>query len=302
MRRSAVLIVGQRPRSPPASWPPSAPSARATARRPGSCSIPRPTTPTSTRSPRPTPRTASRSCPTGSRCEEPAGGPYFGKLDPRARYYVKIDNTGDGYEDVAYRWQFKNRFRNPNSFLYAAPTVDSVNDPDLNFVQTYDLFKETYKNRHLVRTKQDRLRRPGRAGQRRAEDDPQLRPGRGRRRSRRCAAAARRSSVRVDDPFFVDLGAVFDGINIDKPGRPNIGLGNQGGGKRRRVGLQRPLVRPAGARARGHGRRPCRLRPEGRQRGRRRVVDHRAPPRLGARPPQAATAAGGCRSAASATR
>src|SRR3954468_24746632 len=84
--------------------------------------------------------------------EEPAGGPYFGKLDPRARYYVKIDNTGDGREDVAYRWKFRNKFRNPNSFLYAAPTVDSVNDPDLNFVQTYDLFKETYKDRRLVRT------------------------------------------------------------------------------------------------------------------------------------------------------
>ena len=35
----------------------------------------------------------------------------------------------------------------------------------------------------------------------------------------------------ADDPFFVDLGAIFDGINIDKPGRPTIGLGNQGGGK-----------------------------------------------------------------------
>jgi hypothetical protein len=35
----------------------------------------------------------------------------------------------------------------------------------------------------------------------------------------------------ADDPFFVDLGAIFDGINIDKPGRPAIGLGNQGGGK-----------------------------------------------------------------------
>jgi hypothetical protein len=35
----------------------------------------------------------------------------------------------------------------------------------------------------------------------------------------------------VDDPFFVDLGAVFDGINIDQPGRPAIGLGNQGGGR-----------------------------------------------------------------------
>src|SRR6185295_3908841 len=31
--------------------------------------------------------------------------------------------------------------------------------------------------------------------------------------------------------FFVDLGAIFDGINIDKPGRPGIGFGNQGGGK-----------------------------------------------------------------------
>src|SRR5919109_4163762 len=54
--------------------------------------------------------------------EEPAGGPYFGKLDPKARYYVKIDNTGDGQEDVAYRWKFKSRFRNPESFLDAAPT------------------------------------------------------------------------------------------------------------------------------------------------------------------------------------
>ena len=79
--------------------------------------------------------------------EDPAGGPYFGKLDPKARYYVKIDNTGDGREDVAYRWQFKQRFRNPNSFLYAAPTVDSVDDPDINFVQTYDLYRETYKER-----------------------------------------------------------------------------------------------------------------------------------------------------------
>jgi hypothetical protein len=39
----------------------------------------------------------------------PAGGPYFGKLDPAAHYYVKIDNTGDGVEDVAHRWDFVNR-------------------------------------------------------------------------------------------------------------------------------------------------------------------------------------------------
>ena len=55
--------------------------------------------------------------------EEPSGGPYFGKLDSNARYYVKIDNTGDGYEDVAYRWQIKDRFRIPNSYVYALPGV-----------------------------------------------------------------------------------------------------------------------------------------------------------------------------------
>src|ERR687894_3091849 len=87
--------------------------------------------------------------------EDPSGGPYFGKLDPKARYYVKIDNTGDGVEDVAYRWQFRQRFRNPDSFLYAAPQVTSVNDPDINFVQTYDLYRETYdKNGKLRHSKQ----------------------------------------------------------------------------------------------------------------------------------------------------
>src|SRR5215210_451223 len=86
--------------------------------------------------------------------EDPSSGPYFGKLDPRAHYYVKIDNTGDGREDVAYRWQFSQKFRNPASFLYAAPTVDSVDDPDINFVQTYDLYRETYRNGKLKRSRQ----------------------------------------------------------------------------------------------------------------------------------------------------
>src|SRR3954471_24745845 len=74
--------------------------------------------------------------------EEPAGGPYYGKLDPRARYYVKIDNAGDGREDVAYRWQFRQRFLKPDSFLDQG-----------NFVQSYDLYKETYKHGREVRSR-----------------------------------------------------------------------------------------------------------------------------------------------------
>jgi uncharacterized protein DUF4331 len=161
--------------------------------------------------------------------ENPAGGPYFGKLDPKARYYVKIDNTGDGVEDVAYRWQFHNRFRSPNSFLYAAPTVDSVDDPDLNFVQTYDLYYERYKDGKQV-------------GSRRIGTNVPVAPDNVGPKTMPDYAKVSNSAVRnangvktfvgpADDAFFVDLGAIFDGINIDKPGRPAIGLGNQGGGK-----------------------------------------------------------------------
>jgi hypothetical protein len=150
--------------------------------------------------------------------EEPAGGPYFGKLDPRARYYVKIDNTGDGRADVAYRWKFKQKFLKPDSFLDQG-----------NFVQSYDLYKETYKGKHEHSHKiaSNVPVAPANAG-------PKTTPN---------YAATQAATIRglsgggktfvgpSDDPFFVDLGAVFDGINIDKPGRPNIGLGNQGGGK-----------------------------------------------------------------------
>jgi hypothetical protein len=162
---------------------------------------------------------------------DPAGGPNFYPLDENARYYVKIDNTGDGYEDVAYRWDFKTRFRNPNSFLYAAPTVDSVNDPDINLFQTYDLYKETYnKDRKLVDTKRianDAPVVPDNVGPKTIPNFAQVEAG----GVTQLRGGGKTIVAPADDAFFVDLGTIFDGVNIDKPGRPNIGLGNQGGGK-----------------------------------------------------------------------
>src|SRR5687767_9809981 len=162
---------------------------------------------------------------------DPAGGPNFYPLDENARYYVKIDNTGDGYEDVAYRWDFKTRFRNPNSFLYAAPTVDTVNDPDLNLVQTYDLYKEEYNSSGKViktrRIADNAPVVPDNVGPKTMPNFAQVEAG----GVTPLKGGGKTIVTPSDDPFFVDLGAVFDGINIDKPGRPNIGLGNQGGGK-----------------------------------------------------------------------
>jgi hypothetical protein len=146
--------------------------------------------------------------------EEPAGGPYFGKLDPKARYYVKIDNTGDGRPDVAYRWKFRNRFANPDSFL--------------DYTQSYDLYRETYGKRHRSRRIAHNVPvAPSNAGPKTMPNYDAVAA-----RSIKALPGGGKSFVGpVDDPFFVDLGAVFDSINIDKPGRPNLGLGNQGGGK-----------------------------------------------------------------------
>ncbi|HEY3187221.1 MAG TPA: DUF4331 domain-containing protein [Solirubrobacteraceae bacterium] len=156
--------------------------------------------------------------------EDPAGGPNFYRFDDRADYYLNIDNTGDGRYDVRYRFNFKTHIGNKNSFLYALPGVSSINDPKLNIKQTYSVTRERYKNGRLrsARTIARNLPvAPNNVG-------PKTIPN-----YDAVAAQAIRSlpnggkvfAGQVDDPFFVDLGATFDALNIRK------GTGNAGGGK-----------------------------------------------------------------------
>ncbi len=41
------------------------------------------------------------------------------QFDPRANYYVNVDNTGDGAYDIRYQFKFKTKIRNKNSFAVA---------------------------------------------------------------------------------------------------------------------------------------------------------------------------------------
>jgi hypothetical protein len=69
--------------------------------------------------------------------EDPAGGPNFYKFGDDVQYDFKIDNTGDGVEDIVYRFEFDSRVKNPNTFLYATGPIRNIDDPNRNFVQTY---------------------------------------------------------------------------------------------------------------------------------------------------------------------
>ena len=71
--------------------------------------------------------------------EEPAGGPNFYPFATDARYDINIDNDGDAKPDITFRWTFENHRRSGNTFLYNTGPVTSLDDPDLNFYQTYKL-------------------------------------------------------------------------------------------------------------------------------------------------------------------
>ena len=156
----------------------------------------------------------------------PNGGPNFNSTyDPRARYYINVDNSGDGRADVRYRFVFRDRFDGTaeQGYPHSLPTVDSVDDPQLNFKMRFKLVKETYDRRGR-RTNarvlgEDLPLTPGNVGPKTMPDynkvvESGIRPLTG---GGRVFVGAR------DDPFFIDLGGAFDSVNLCR------GTGNEGG-------------------------------------------------------------------------
>lgn len=74
--------------------------------------------------------------------EPPSGGPQFYPFGDDVLYNISIDNTGDGVDDITYRFKFQTEVVNGDSVLgMAAPNQDgvirSLNDPDYNLRQRY---------------------------------------------------------------------------------------------------------------------------------------------------------------------
>ncbi len=71
--------------------------------------------------------------------ENPQGGPNFYRFGDNVLYEIKIDNTGDGIEDITYQFRFTSQTRNPNTFLYNTGPIRSLDDANRNLSQTYTL-------------------------------------------------------------------------------------------------------------------------------------------------------------------
>ncbi len=161
--------------------------------------------------------------------EEPGGGPNFSNFGEGVRYQFEIDNDGDAREDITYRFVFTRHVRNPNTFLYNTGPVTSLDDPDLNVYYTYSidkLFGDQASPIATVRIADGLVEAPPNIG-------PASFPeGYEKVSSQATYYLGTGEAIFVGpraDPFYVDLGSIFDLLNV--PGRvpaPFNGHGQNG--------------------------------------------------------------------------
>jgi hypothetical protein len=156
--------------------------------------------------------------------EEPSGGPFYFRFDPTVLYEIKIDNTGDGEEDIVYQFRFKNTVANLDTFLtHRGPGVlgvdsdaqiGSLDDPDYNLKQTYSVVRKTRLGRgggfHGTELGANLITPPPNIGGGATPNYASL---------ANAAVNTLGNGIKVfcgqrDEAFYIDLGAIFDRFEL----------------------------------------------------------------------------------------
>jgi hypothetical protein len=141
--------------------------------------------------------------------EDPAGGPNFFNFGDDVLYEIKVDNNGDGEEDVTFQFRFTTSVGNPKTFLYNTGPISSLTDPNWNVRQTYTVTRINRKGRGDGKGEQIAINvpcPPVRIGPRSTPDYVSL------------ALAAIKdlgNGIKLfagqrEEGFYVDLGSIFD--------------------------------------------------------------------------------------------
>ena len=167
---------------------------------------------------------------------EPNSGPNFAGFDDDASYYINVDNVGDAHKHVRFEFEFHTTRQNENTFLYNTGQVLSLTDPNLNVRQTWT----------LTRIDVDR-------GQETVLGTGQVAPYFVGPTSMPNYSALAQAAIQTlpggykvfvgprDDPFFVDLAAIFDLLSIRRPpGDTGKGVDGVGGFNVMSIVLQIP--------------------------------------------------------------
>lgn len=172
--------------------------------------------------------------------ENPGDGPNYYTLDPNALYEIHIDNNGDAKEDLTFQFRFTNTYNNaaltvggksvpvPLELLGPIGSAITSDDANKNLVESYEVTLVRGDRRTGEATKATNgaggttFRKPlDNIGQKSIPDYA-------------AYAAAHIASIGIpgceagkvfvgqrQDPFFVNLGEIFDLVNLNPVGPPN---------------------------------------------------------------------------------
>ncbi|HXF61425.1 MAG TPA: DUF4331 domain-containing protein [Caldilineaceae bacterium] len=154
--------------------------------------------------------------------EEPSSGPNYWYFDPNVLYEFSIDNDGDGEaEDIKIQFRFRNEFRGVNKDLglflsyVALPPItalDGAGSEGLGLRQKYSVALVRDGNR--TKLADDLIAVPSNVGPRTMPDYEALAA----QGIYDLGDGVRVFAGQRDDPFYIDLGAIFDTLNLRSPG------------------------------------------------------------------------------------
>jgi hypothetical protein len=163
--------------------------------------------------------------------EEPSSGPNYFNFDPNVLYSFHVDNRGSGNaEDVQFQFQFSNEFRGVNQSLglflgyVALPPItalDGTGSEGLGLRQRYTV--TMIKNGHREVLASGLIAVPSNVGPRTMPDYPAL-AQQGVYNVKRGGDTLRVFAGQREDPFYIDLGGVFDTLHLRRTPLPLLSL------------------------------------------------------------------------------
>ena len=142
--------------------------------------------------------------------EEPAGGPNFARFGDDVLYTLNLDTNGDARPDIQYNFRFSTTVANPKTFLYNTNQVTSNNDPDLNVKQTYSVTRTDWRTHRWGDRKVIATGVPVAPANVGIRSTPDYEKNLGQPAVKSLPDGSKVFAGPRADPFFVDLGAIFD--------------------------------------------------------------------------------------------
>src|SRR4051794_2951548 len=140
--------------------------------------------------------------------QTPAGGPNFYEFGDDVLYEIHVDNDGDGRPNISYQFRFTTTITNPDTFLYNTGPIAALDSASWNRRQVYSVTKVV---KHGGGAKSTVLAHnvpcpPCNIGPRSTPDYDSLAAG----AVRSLSGGGMVFAGQRADPFFVDLGSIFD--------------------------------------------------------------------------------------------